>query len=169
MQVFLEFPRAWASHCSDSSCCRALPLLSAPALVVAAVRLRNTDSVAVMHGLSCSAACGIFPDQGSNLQLLHWQADSMAEPPGKSQADVSVRPSPPGLRGGEQGCQHGCLCHASSSPCSPSFTRWKGQAVTPPTGQGFPVIPGGLCSIKPGTSGSYFVDDRLKGVKNISV
>ena len=25
---------------------------------------------------SCSAACGIFPDQGSNPCLLHWQADS---------------------------------------------------------------------------------------------
>ena len=23
--------------------------------------------------LSCSAVCGIFPDQGSNLCLLHWQ------------------------------------------------------------------------------------------------
>ena len=28
------------------------------------------------HGLSCSAACGIFPDQGSNPCPLHWQADS---------------------------------------------------------------------------------------------
>ena len=28
------------------------------------------------HGLSCSAACGIFLDQGSNPCLLHWQADS---------------------------------------------------------------------------------------------
>ena len=28
------------------------------------------------HGLSCSEACGIFPDQGSNLCPLHWQADS---------------------------------------------------------------------------------------------
>ena len=28
------------------------------------------------HGLSCSAACGIFPDQGSNPCSLHWQADS---------------------------------------------------------------------------------------------
>ena len=28
------------------------------------------------HGLSCSVACGIFPDQGSNLCPLHWQADS---------------------------------------------------------------------------------------------
>ena len=28
------------------------------------------------HGLSCSTARGIFPDQGSNLCPLHWQADS---------------------------------------------------------------------------------------------
>ena len=27
-------------------------------------------------GFSCSIACGIFPDQGSKLCLLHWQADS---------------------------------------------------------------------------------------------
>ena len=30
-------------------------------------------SVVVVHGLSCSEACGIFPDQGLNLCLLHWQ------------------------------------------------------------------------------------------------
>ena len=29
------------------------------------------------HGFSCPAACGIFPDQGSNSCLLHWQADSL--------------------------------------------------------------------------------------------
>ena len=28
------------------------------------------------HGPSCSAACGILPDQGSNPCPLHWQADS---------------------------------------------------------------------------------------------
>ena len=28
------------------------------------------------HGLSCSVACGIFPDQGSKPCPLHWQADS---------------------------------------------------------------------------------------------
>ena len=28
------------------------------------------------HRLSSSAACGIFPDQGSNPCPLHWQADS---------------------------------------------------------------------------------------------
>ena len=43
--------------------------------------LRSTDSrravsVVVAHGLSCSAACGILPDQGSNPCALHWQADS---------------------------------------------------------------------------------------------
>ena len=37
---------------------------------------RHTGSVAVAHGPSCSAACGIFPDQGLNLCPLHWQADS---------------------------------------------------------------------------------------------
>ena len=30
----------------------------------------------MVHGLSCSAACGIFPGQGSNPCPLHWQADS---------------------------------------------------------------------------------------------
>ena len=33
-------------------------------------------SVVVAHRLSCSAACGIFPDQGSNPCPLHWQVDS---------------------------------------------------------------------------------------------
>ena len=32
--------------------------------------------VVVAHGLSCSEAWGIFPDQGSNPCPLHWQADS---------------------------------------------------------------------------------------------
>ena len=43
--------------------------------------LRSTDSrragsVAVAHRPSCSVACGIFPDQGSNPCPLHWQSDS---------------------------------------------------------------------------------------------
>lgn len=33
-------------------------------------------SVAVMHGRSCSTACGIFLDWESNLGPLHWQVDS---------------------------------------------------------------------------------------------
>jgi len=35
------------------------------------------SSVIVTRGFSCSMACGILPDQGSNLCLLHWQADSL--------------------------------------------------------------------------------------------
>ena len=37
---------------------------------------RHAGSVAVAHGPRCSAACGIFPDQGSNPCPLHWQEDS---------------------------------------------------------------------------------------------
>ena len=39
--------------------------------------LQSTDSVIVAHGLGCSAACGIFLDQGSNPCLQHWQVDSL--------------------------------------------------------------------------------------------
>ena len=39
-------------------------------------RCGERASVVVESGLSCSAACGIFPDQGSNTCPLHWQADS---------------------------------------------------------------------------------------------
>ena len=38
--------------------------------------LWHVGSVVVAHGLSCSAACGIFPDQGLNPCPLHWLADS---------------------------------------------------------------------------------------------
>ena len=41
--------------------------------VVAVLRLQSTGSVAVTLWLSCSVACGIFPSQGSNPCLLHWQ------------------------------------------------------------------------------------------------
>ena len=44
--------------------------------VFVARRLQSTGSVVVAHGLSCSAACGIFPDQDSNPCPLYWQADS---------------------------------------------------------------------------------------------
>ena len=44
--------------------------------VVVARRFQSARSVAVVHGLSCSTACGIFPDQGSNPCPLHWQEDS---------------------------------------------------------------------------------------------
>ena len=49
------------------------------ASVVVAPALWNTGSVVVTHGLSRSAACGILPDWGSNLCLLHWPVDSLLE------------------------------------------------------------------------------------------
>ena len=45
--------------------------------VGAAPRLERTGSVVAVHGFSCSAACGIFPDWALNPCLLHWQADSV--------------------------------------------------------------------------------------------
>ena len=46
------------------------------ALLCGARALCARASVVVAHGLRCSVACGIFPDQGSNPCPLHWQADS---------------------------------------------------------------------------------------------
>ena len=38
--------------------------------------LWSTGSVVTVYQFSCSAICGIFPDQGLNPCPLHWQADS---------------------------------------------------------------------------------------------
>ena len=58
----------------SSSRCAGLSL-SRP-LLLRSTGSRRAGSVIVVHGPSCSAACGIFPDQGSNPCSLHWQADS---------------------------------------------------------------------------------------------
>ena len=63
-----------ASGGHSSSRCTGLSL-SWP-LLLRSTGSRRTGSVIVSHGPSCSAACGIFPDQGSNPCPLHWQADS---------------------------------------------------------------------------------------------
>ena len=63
-----------ASGGHPSSGCTGLSL-SWP-LLLRSTGSRRAGSVVVAHGPSCSAACGIFPDQGSNLCRLHWQADS---------------------------------------------------------------------------------------------
>ena len=63
-----------ASGDHSSSRCAGLSL-SWP-LLLRSTGSRRAGSVVVAHGLSCSAACGIFPDQGSNPCPLHWQADS---------------------------------------------------------------------------------------------
>ena len=45
--------------------------------IVAAPGLQSTGSVAVAHGLSCSAACGIFPDRGLNPCFLNLHMDCL--------------------------------------------------------------------------------------------
>ena len=57
-----------SSRCAGPSLSRSLLLRSTGS--------RRTGSVVVAHGPNCSVACGIFPDQGSNPDPLHWQADS---------------------------------------------------------------------------------------------
>ena len=64
-----------ASGGHSSSRCVGILSLSRP-LPLRSTGSRCAGSVVVPHGLSCSAACGIFPDQGSNPCPLHWQADS---------------------------------------------------------------------------------------------
>ena len=63
-----------ASGGHSSSRCAALSL-SRP-LLLWSTGSRRAGSVIVAHGPSCSAACGIFPEEGSNPCPLHWQADS---------------------------------------------------------------------------------------------
>ena len=63
-----------ASRGHSSSRCAGLSL-SRP-LLLRSTGSRCAGSVVVAHGLSCSTACGIIPDQGSNPCPLHWQADS---------------------------------------------------------------------------------------------
>ena len=71
-----------ASHCGGLSCCRAW-VLGTWASVAVAHGLSSCGSWAperrlssCAHGSSCSTACGILLDQGSNPCPLHWQADS---------------------------------------------------------------------------------------------
>ena len=45
-------------------------------LLLQSMGSRCSVSVVVAHRPSCSAACGIFSDQGSNPCPLHWQVDS---------------------------------------------------------------------------------------------
>ena len=59
---------------------------SVQALVVVAYGLQTGASAVSVHGLSCSEACGLLPDQGSKPSPLPWQVDSypLHSPPGKS-------------------------------------------------------------------------------------
>ena len=66
-------PAAASGGHSSSRCAGLSP--SRP-LLLRSTGSRRAGSVTVAHGPSCSAACGIFPDQGSNPCPPHWQADS---------------------------------------------------------------------------------------------
>ena len=63
-----------ASRGHSSSRCTGLSLLRP--LLLWSTGSRCAGSVTVAHRPSCTAACGIFPDQGLNPCPLHWQADS---------------------------------------------------------------------------------------------
>ena len=66
---------ARAPHCSGFSCCwaPALGLLGSSSCSLWALECRLSSCGTLA---SCSTACGIFPDQGSNLYPQHWQANS---------------------------------------------------------------------------------------------
>ena len=63
-----------ASGGHSSSRCAGLSSLRP--LLLRSTGSRRAGSAIVVHGPSCSTACGILPDQGSNPCPLHWQADS---------------------------------------------------------------------------------------------
>ena len=65
-----------ASHSGGFSRCRAR-LQDTWSPIAAVPGLQSTGSAVVAHRINCSAACGIFPDRGSNPCLLHRQADSL--------------------------------------------------------------------------------------------
>ena len=79
--VFIYFYLCWSSllhglfsSCGEGGCsslwCMGFSLQSF-------LLLQSTGSVGLVHRLSCSVACGIFLDEGTNLCLLHWSVDSL--------------------------------------------------------------------------------------------
>ena len=71
---------AQASHCGGFPCCRAqalgcLGFSSCGAWGQQQGLLQSKGAIVVSHGLSCSATCGIFLDQGLSLCFL--QVDSL--------------------------------------------------------------------------------------------
>ena len=90
---------------------------------------RRAGSVVVAHGPSCSAACGVLPDQGSNPCPLHWQADSQPLRHQGSPAGGFLTTEPPGkptwsyfwVRAGAQ-YREGQI-QEGQNECSVSFAR----------------------------------------------
>ena len=110
-----------ASRGHSSSRCAGLSL-SRPLLFWSTVSSR-AGSVVVAHGPSCSVACGIFPDQGSNPCPLHWQADSQplrhqGSPPLTLEypSRASLPPSLSHPSRSSQSIKLTSLCYAATSP-----------------------------------------------------
>ena len=97
-QGLLSSCNAPASQCSSFSCLRAWTPGCKGFSSFGSWVVQSTCSVVVVHRLSCSTACGIFPGQKSNPCLLHWQADS----------------SPPSHHGSP--CFYGCMNFNTASP-----------------------------------------------------
>ena len=77
-------------------------------------------SVAVVHRLSCSVACGIFQDQGSNPCPLQWQTDSYSR---HHQGSPGMWAFP-----GSTLMLSITLCRAV--PCSIHFLWWASQSLS---------------------------------------
>ena len=78
-------------------------------------------SVVVTHGLGCSEAWGIFPDQGLNLRPLHLQVDSSPlDHQGTSKVGTVVDSFPPT----GDWCW-ACLSFSSLPRAEPCFTKWR--------------------------------------------
>ena len=80
-----------ASHCGGSHVTEN-KLQGFWASVVVVPRLQSTGSIVVVHRLNCSAACGVFLDQGLNPCLPHWQADSLPQSHQGSPANLPEQP-----------------------------------------------------------------------------
>ena len=68
---------AWAFCYGGFSCCRAWALRHAGLVAAASGSGAQAQQLWHMSLVSCCVAFGIFPDQGSNPCLLHWQAVSL--------------------------------------------------------------------------------------------
>ena len=73
---------AWASHCGGFSC-RGAGALVRTGLHSCSPGLWSTGFVVVVHRLSCSVACRMLLDQGSNRSLALQGKFFTSEPPGK--------------------------------------------------------------------------------------
>ena len=105
-----------ASWGHSSSRCAGLSL-SRP-LLLRSTGSRRAGSVVVAHRPSCSAACGIFPDQGLNPCPLHWQADSQPLRHQRSPG-AALRSSRPASREPKQRLPTRGSCCGRSGPALP--------------------------------------------------